>query len=211
MRVFTISRHGFSLIGFLLLGALIAWFFSLGLMVAFLCLALFTAFFFRNPKRTPPPGESKVVAPADGQIMDVSQVVEPYFVNKKMTRVRIFLSLLDVHMNRMPLQGKILDKKYFPGKYYLAWKDKASQENERHAILMDHEGSPFIVVQISGFVARRIVSEVETGMLLSRGEQFGMIKLGSCTELYLPPEVNICVGKGDKVKAGETVIADLPQ
>ncbi|ACB84150.1 phosphatidylserine decarboxylase family protein [Natranaerobius thermophilus] len=211
MRSFTISKHGFSTIGFFLIGALISWFINQWLMLTFLCFATFTAAFFRNPKRFPPQGEEVVVSPADGKVMEVDEVIEPNFTNNKMKRVRIFLSLFNVHMNRMPIDGNIAGTSYLPGKYLLAWKDKVSDENERNAILIDHYGSPFVVVQIAGFVARRIVSQVTEGQAVTKGDLFGMIKFGSCTELYLPMETVVKVKSGDKVKAGETILAEMPE
>ncbi len=211
MRTFTISRHGFSTIGFFLLGALIAWFFSnWWLMTAFLGLATFTAAFFRNPKRYPPSEQNAVVSPADGRVMQVDEVEEVNFTNNKMKRIRIFLSLFDVHMNRSPVKGNIMGSRYYPGKYLLAWKDKASEENERNAIFIDNNGKPFVVVQIAGFVARRIVSQVVAGQRVNCGEIYGMIKFGSCTELYLPLDADIKAESGQKVKGGESILAIMP-
>ena len=141
MRAFTISKHGFSTIVFFLLGALISWIFAhWWLMIAFLSLATFTAAFFRNPHRFPPAEKGLVVSPADGRVMQVDEVEEITFTNQKMKRVRIFLSLFNVHMNRVPVEGNIKSTRYFPGKYFLAWKDKASEENERNAVLIDSYG-----------------------------------------------------------------------
>ncbi|OWZ84690.1 phosphatidylserine decarboxylase family protein [Natranaerobius trueperi] len=208
MRAFTISRHGFSTIGFFLLGAIVSWlFYFIELSIVFLALATFTAIFFRNPKRYPPKSDNLVVSPADGKVMDIETITEPNFTNQEMKRVRIFLSLLDVHINRMPLTGQVVNTKYYPGKYLVAWNDKASEENERNAIMINGRGVNYVVVQIAGFVARRIVSEAKTGTVLSIGDSFGMIKFGSCTELYLPQNTDVKVKSGDKVRAGETIMA----
>ncbi len=180
-------------------------------------LLLFTLFFFRDPRRSPPPGEHVIVSPADGKVVDIEQVDEPEYLGGKADRVGIFLSIFSVHVNRAPLAGRIGVVKYKPGKFLAAFNDRASRENESNFIGIETDlDAPaggklkLAVKQISGVIARRIVCARGEGELLARGEKFGMIKFGSRTELYLPPgTAELAVRVGDKVRAGKTVIGTV--
>lgn len=177
------------------------------LMAAGAIAALFLLWFFRNPRRVPPEGEQQLVSPADGKIVEVETCREERFLQAEMTRVGIFMSPVDVHVNRMPCAGKIGAIHYVPGKYLMAFNPKASLENEHQALVIESDyGMKLLVVQIAGFLARRIETWVGVGDHLDRGERFGLIRLGSKVDLYLPPSVALRVRVGARVRAGESVI-----
>lgn len=177
-----------------------------------LVLALgFSLWFFRDPERQPPPGDALVVSPADGRILDVTPMQEDVFLHAPTTRVSIFMSPLDVHVNRAPLDGTIETVLHTDGKFRAAFSDKASVDNERTAMVLQSGGRRFLVVQIAGAVARRIVCHRQPGERLRRGERYGMIMFGSRVDVYLPPDVTPRVARGDRVVAGSTVIAELPR
>ncbi|MFZ5597240.1 MAG: phosphatidylserine decarboxylase family protein [Bacillota bacterium] len=173
-------------------------------------LFFFTAYFFRNPKRTIPSEKNIVVSPADGVVMSVGEVQENRFLDGPSLKVSIFLSIFNVHVNRAPVEGCIKYREYVPGKFLPAFKSHASGLNERNYIGIDSSGVRVLVCQITGFIARRIVCNTVPGDWVERGQLFGMIKFGSCTEIYLPTNVQVLVKKGDIVKGGETVIGRLP-
>ena len=164
-------------------------------------LALFFANFFRNPKRVIPEGDDLILSPADGKIMDISNVYEDTFLHKECKKVTIFLSVFDVHANRAPIDGKITFRQYTCGGFLPAFKDEVGFENERTSV---------VVTQIAGLLARRIVSWTDLDSVLERGQLYGMIKFGSCTEIYMDPNVEIFVEKGQHVTAGDVVIGRLP-
>lgn len=172
-------------------------------------LAAFVTFFFRNPRRAIPGDDSLVVSAADGTVMGVSEVYEDQFLEQDGIKVTIFLSVFDVHVNRSPIAGEIKFQQYTCGRFRPAYKESAGCENERHTIGLENEKMRVLVTQIAGILARRIVSWVTLGVVLERGERYGMIKFGSCTEIVVPRSVEILVKKGDKVRGGETVIGRL--
>jgi phosphatidylserine decarboxylase len=168
---------------------------------------LAVAGFFRDPERLIPQGEGLVVAPADGKVVSVADVSGRSRFPETATRVSIFLSPLDVHVNRMPVGGKIADVEYNSGKFLAAYKEDASEKNEQNALkIVDEKERLFGVVQIAGVVARRIVSWVKAGDSLGRGERFGLIMFGSRTDLYLPHGCKLEISEGQRVKGGETVV-----
>jgi len=168
---------------------------------------LFLVWFFRNPKRVPPEGGQFLVSPADGRVVEIDPCREERFLQMEMTRVGIFMSPVDVHVNRMPCAGKIGAIHYFPGRYLMAYHPKASLENEHQVMVIESDrGMKLLVVQIAGFLARRIEGWVGSGEHLECGERFGLIRLGSKVDLYLPPSVRVQVKVGDRVRAGESVI-----
>lgn len=175
----------------------------------FLLLTLFMGYFFRNPRRIPPPGERLVLSPADGRVMKVDQVYEPYFIQGEALKVSIFLSLFNVHINRAPFGGIISYCHYIPGKYLAAFKEEAPVENERNLIGMETACGKMLLVQVAGLVARRIVCWVRPDENVGAGTRVGMIKFSSCTELYLPLGVDIKVKEGEKVRGGETVLGQF--
>jgi phosphatidylserine decarboxylase len=176
--------------------------------VFFGILLLFILFFFRDPERKIPDGEGLIVSPADGRVVDVSETEDGY-MGGRAKKVSIFLSVFDVHVNRIPAGGKIMLVKYFPGKFLAAWDHKASLENEQTHIGLDCGNFRLLVKQIAGLIARRVVWRVKEGDVCKRGDRFGLIKFGSRTDLLMPLEAEIKVKKGDKVNGGTSVVAAL--
>ncbi len=169
----------------------------------------FVAFFFRNPKRKIPTEAGILVSPADGTVMDLIEIYEDRFLKSKAVKVSIFLSIFNVHLNRCPMAGIIKYRSYRPGKMIPAFKSHASDINEKNYVGLESNGLRVLVTQITGFIARRIVCWVNVGDQVSRGQIFGLIKFGSCTEIIVPPEVEVLVQKGEKVVGGETIIGRL--
>ena len=203
-----IAREGWIFIIIALaVGAVLAYFHFFILALIFAVLTLFCVFFFRNPKRMIPEGDMIVVSPADGKVMDVTTIKEELFIKGDAKRIRIFLSLFNVHINRAPVSGKVGFVKQVTGQYLPAYKDEASFKNQRNYIGLETDFGKVMVVQITGLVARRLICWVESGNVLQRGERFGLIRFGSCTEIYLPVDTEILVEPGDNVKGGESVIA----
>jgi len=167
---------------------------------------LFTAFFFRNPERDIPIDELSLVSPADGIVMDVERVFEDQFLNGESIRVRIFLSIFNVHVNRSPMAGKVIFRAYRQGKMIPAFKSHASELNEKNYVGIQNDHLQILVTQVTGFIARRIVCWVKSGDIIAKGERFGLIKFGSCTEIFVPTNVEIMVSPGDKVSGGISVI-----
>jgi phosphatidylserine decarboxylase len=163
--------------------------------------------FFRDPERSIPTGEGLVVSPADGRVVSIAAVGGGSRFPDAATRVSIFLSPLDVHINRMPVSGRVEEVRYQPGKFLPAYKEEASARNEQNSLkVMDPQERFFGVVQIAGVLARRIVCWVTAGATLARGDRFGLIMFGSRTDLYLPRGCKLEVREGQKVKGGETIV-----
>ena len=185
-----------------------AWLFWLGALFLLFCL-----YFFRDPERVPPTRAGAVVAPADGRIVSVTQMAPPAELglgSAPRWRVAIFLSVLDVHVNRMPAAGTVTRISYSHGKFVNASMDKASDHNERNALaLLLPDGRDMGIVQIAGLVARRIVCGVRQGDVVAAGSRFGIIRFGSRTDLYLPDGVQPLVAVGQLTIGGETVIAEM--
>jgi len=163
-------------------------------------LALFVLFFFRDPERIPPEGEALVLSPADGRVTEVRRGPEG-------TRVSVFLSLLDCHINRAPVAGVVREARYTPGRFHPAWQGRASSENERNHLIIGTDGGDYGVTQVAGVLARRIVCTKRAGDTVLRGERIGLIRFGSRTDLHLPPGVEPLVRVGDRVKGGLTLMA----
>jgi phosphatidylserine decarboxylase len=202
-----IAREGYPLIFTGALAAVVTFALGWGLMGGVLSLlTVAVTAFFRDPERQTPAGENLVVAPADGRVVSIADLKDDAFTNAQ-TRVSIFLSPLDVHINRIPVAGKIEEVRYRSGKFFAAYKDEASARNEQNALaVVDEQGRKFGVVQVAGVVARRIVCRVRQGDNLKRGERFGLIMFGSRTDTYLPRDCRIEVSEGQRVKGGETVL-----
>jgi len=193
---------------FVLLFALVGWKI---LFILSILLALFIAFFFRNPKRKIPEARNVIVSPADGKVIEVGKCQETRYLQEETLKVSIFMSLFDVHMNRSPVSGRVFKTAYNPGKFRVAHVEKSSLLNEQNAILMMVEEQwRVLVVQIAGFLARRIISYAASGETLQRGQIFGLICFGSRVDLHLPPGVKPIVKVGQKVKGGESIIGYLP-
>ncbi len=171
----------------------------------------FCLYFFRDPDRVPPLGEGLLVSPADGRVVEVVAEREEQFLQAPATRVSIFMSPLDVHVNRSPVTGGVALVRHTAGKFRAAFKDKASLDNERNAVVLERAGQRYVVVQIAGALARRIICWRGPGDRLARGERFGMIMFGSRVDLFLPPGVRPRVATGDRVVAGLTVVAEAPE
>lgn len=175
-------------------------------------IGLLIAWFFRNPQRVVPPEIGVVVSPADGKVVDIEELDDDEFVGGPAVKIGIFLSIFNVHINRAPVDGRVIGLKYRPGKYLNALRPESARENEQLAVLLESSDPPYrgmVIRQITGAIARRIVCWLKPGDTLEKGEQFGMIKLGSRTELVLPKEegLEIRTQLGEKVKAGSSILA----
>lgn len=203
-----IARQGFLYIGVLCAAGLV-----LGLVPATrslslvpFALALFVVFFFRDPERVPPRDPRLWVSPADGKVVYVGP--ERGAVESARTQVSIFLSLFDVHINRSPISGVITDVKYTPGRFVPAYREEASSQNEQNELTMTEDSLQVTIRQIAGVVARRIVFSKKKDDRLERGERFGLIQFGSRVDVFLPPEVKVLVSVGDRVRGGESPLAE---
>lgn len=203
-----IVREGIPfLIPSLILTLLLLWLGWAVLFVPAILLTLFTAYFFRNPKRKISSLPNIVVSPADGRVIEVRECEENRFLKKNALKISIFMSPFDVHVNRAPVSGKILQASYHPGKFLVASRDKASLLNEQNALVIETEDqSKILLLQIAGFIARRIVCHAKQGDLLNRGEIFGMIRFGSRVDLFLPLNVRPLVRVGQHIKGGESIV-----
>lgn len=174
-------------------------------------LAVFFIYFFRNPSRSMPYDPNILYSPADGTVMAVEDIFDDEYLNEPATKVTVFLSVFNVHVNRSPIDGEIKYQRYTCGQFVPAYKKSASFENERHAIGLDNGRMRILVTQVAGLLARRIVSWVALGHQMKQGECYGMIKFGSSTELVVPKNVEITVKKGDTVVGGVTVMGRIKQ
>ncbi len=206
MKQYPISRDGWLYLGILAVLSVLAYWVWSWLATIPIILFLFTLFFFRNPEREVPTDELTLVSPADGVIMDVERVFEDQFLNGESIRVRIFLSIFNVHVNRCPMAGTVVFRSYRPGQMIPAFKSHASELNEKNYVGIQNKHLQILVTQVTGFIARRIVCWVQKGDLMGKGERFGLIKFGSCTEIFVPTNVAIMVSAGEKVRGGISVI-----
>jgi phosphatidylserine decarboxylase len=179
------------------------------LSLVFAFLLLFTFYFFRDPKRIPPSDPALAVAPADGVVVDVLEVDEDEYLHQRVKRVGIFLSVLDVHINRSPIAGEVQHSVGRTGRFLDARNPASSQLNARRTWVIKGPSTTVIVRQITGAIARRICPWKEVGDVLERGEKFGLIRFGSRTEVDFPMEAEILVKIGDRVRGGETPVAHL--
>ncbi|HQF42205.1 MAG TPA: phosphatidylserine decarboxylase family protein [Ignavibacteriaceae bacterium] len=175
------------------------------ILLAFL-LAAFTINFFRDPERKVPEKSNIVVSPADGRVLFVKDVIDEKFINGRAKMVSIFMSPLNVHVNRIPISGKVEYLNYVKGNYIAAFEDKASEQNERNEIGINSSAGKVLFIQIAGFIARRIISEVKVGDSVTIGNRFGMIKFGSRVDIIVPEQWFVKVKKDDNVTAGETIL-----
>lgn len=167
----------------------------------------FFAYFFRDPQRPGPSDPAAIVSPADGKVVIVDEVQEDRFLHGPAKRLAIFMNVFDVHVNRAPVAGTVADIRHQPGKFKAAFLKEADRLNEQQATLLDRDkGGQVLVVQIAGLLARRIIGFVKPGQKLARGERLGMICFGSRVDLYLPPESEILVKVGDRLKAGSSTV-----
>jgi len=187
--------------------ALLGWSF---LTLLLLGLTLFTVYFFRNPERCVPQEAGAVVAPADGKVIFVGEVMEDRCFQARVVKVSIFMSVFNVHVNRVPCSGKVVDMFYNKGEFFNASLDKASLQNEQAGMLIETDsGQRLLAVQIAGLIARRIVTYPVIGDLLVRGQRYGLIRFGSRVDVYFPPGTDVLAAVGDRTVAGETILGYL--
>jgi phosphatidylserine decarboxylase len=192
---------------FLALLALVFGFFSAWALWFFLLLLLCTVAFFRDPERAVPSDRNAIVAAADGTVMDIVELNEDEVLKTKTRRVGIFLSIFDVHTNRVPIDGLLVYRRHRPGLFLDARRPDCSEKNESMTWAFENPSITIVVRQITGAIARRIVAWAKVGDELKKGERFGMIRFGSRTELYLPLNAEVLVKVGDHVLGGSTIIA----
>jgi phosphatidylserine decarboxylase len=189
----------------LVLGAAVSW----GLALPFLVLAAFFVYFFRDPDRHSNAPPNAVLAPADGRVLVAGPAVPGAAPPGDWQQISIFLSPIDVHVNRVPASGRVTRVSYVPGKFLPAYRPDAASSNERSEIWIDHAGQSIVARQIVGILARRVVCRVKTGAEVKAGDRYGIMKFGSRMDIFLPLSARICVNAGDLVRGGETVIAVL--
>ncbi|MBN1382730.1 MAG: phosphatidylserine decarboxylase family protein [Deltaproteobacteria bacterium] len=207
-----IAREGWPFI--ILFGGLtvISALFGIGWLTGLLFItAIFCTWFFRNPERSIPIDMNAVLSPADGKVIKIEEdFVSDEMAEGSFKKVSIFMNIFNVHVNRIPCSGKIAAIGYKKGKFLSANLDKASELNEKNSVLIKmDDGRELLVVQIAGLIARRIVCWLTEGMLVKKGERFGLIRFGSRLEVFFPRDSRISVAVGDKVKAGESIIGYL--
>ena len=201
-----IAREGWPyLIGSVLVAVAASWVLD-GWSLPFWLWALFVLQFFRDPMRVPPSDADAVICPADGRIVAVEKVRDPY-LDREALKISVFMNVFNVHSNRSPVDGKIMGRWYNKGSFVNADLDKASTENERNALWIATERGDVTCVQIAGLIARRILCYVKEGDVLVRGQRYGFIRFGSRVDVYLPPDARPQVTLGDKVKAAQTILA----
>ncbi|NLV17475.1 MAG: phosphatidylserine decarboxylase family protein [Syntrophomonadaceae bacterium] len=206
MKQYPVAKEGWSIIIVLLLISLLTGhFFGWWAILPFTA-AIFTVFFFRNPQRSIPDMDGIFVSPADGVIINIEQQHEDRYLGEEAVKISIFLSLFNVHVNRSPVEGKVAYLEQFSGKNLPANRLEAGHLNVKNCMGLESEWGKVMVVQITGLIARRLVCWARVGDQLERGERFGLIKFGSCTEIYLPKNIVLNVKPGDRVKGGATTL-----
>jgi phosphatidylserine decarboxylase len=166
--------------------------------------------FFRDPDRVTPVDKGAVVSPADGKVIAAGLVDNSPFSNGEFMKISIFMSVFNVHVNRVPYNGRVKEIDYYPGKFFSANLDKASEQNEHNAVSIEMEtGQPLCVVQIAGLIARRIICYIKPGDQVIRGQRFGLICFGSRLDVYLPADIKLRLAVGDKVKAGTSILGQF--
>lgn len=213
----SIHREGFKIIlitTLLLFGINLGVYFTLGEGIIFsILLGLSIVFyflvvqFFRNPSRYTPIDEQNIIAPADGKVVVIEEVEEPEYFKDKRIQISIFMSPLNVHVNRYPIAGVVKYQKYYEGKYLVAWHPKSSTENERTTVVVEGKNGSVLFRQIAGAVARRIVCYAKEGAKATQGAEYGFIKFGSRIDIFLPLNTQINVKLDQKTVGGETIIA----
>ena len=177
--------------------------------IPFIVLAGFFLFFFRDPDRQTTAQSDMVVSPADGRVLVAGTAIPEAAPPGEWLQISIFLSPMDVHVNRIPASGRVIKVTFTPGKFVAAYRHDAAATNERSEIWIDHGGQMVVARQIVGLLARRVVCRLQAGATVSAGERYGVMKFGSRMDVFLPPTAEILVKVGDKVRGGETVIAVL--
>jgi len=181
------------------------------LIVVSLAVFGFVTNFFRDPERITPKGENLIIAPADGKVVVVKKILDNEFFHSDVWQVSIFMSPLNVHVNRNPISGVVKHTRYVQGEYFAAFEDKASEKNEQMIVGLESANRKVMLKQIAGFVARRIVCQLKSGDTVIAGERFGMIKFGSRVDVLLPLSVDLKIKIGDVTIAGETILGEFPR
>lgn len=208
MTRFPVAREGLGLIvPALVLSLFLAWFGLFVLAVVCFAFFLFFVYFFRNPRRSGVCGPGELISPADGKVTSIETLEEGEFLKGKAKRISIFMSVSDVHVNRAPCEGRVLQVEHREGRFRMAFKQEVDRENERNYVLYGRGEEKFLLVQIAGFLARRIICYVRKDDQLQKGEPFGMIAFGSRVDLYVPEQYEPMVRVDQKVKSGLTVLA----
>lgn len=213
----SITKFGYDVVGVVcvlaLVGSLLAWSLvdpkvaKFGLIGFFIVLLAFTLYFFRDPERSTPSGDALVIAPADGKIIQIQELREEEYLKGEGIQISIFMSPLNVHVNRFPISGSVGYFRHFPGEFLVAFDDKASTRNERTHIGVENGRTKVLFKQIAGFVARRIVAPLKEGDRAVAGQRFGMIRFGSRVDVIIPKGAKVMVKLGDATTAGETILA----
>jgi len=208
---FPIERAGIPFIGIAAFATAVFALLGIAVLALLGLLATFSiCYFFRDPDRVTPVVDGGVVSPADGKVIKVERLESTHFTKGPCQRVSIFMSVFNVHVNRIPFDGRIAKIEYYPGKFFSANLDKASRLNEHNAVHLEAEnGQPICFVQIAGLVARRIICRIQEGDEVVRGRRFGLICFGSRLDVYLPVDAQITVSVGDVVSAGTSLIGKL--
>ena len=179
----------------------LGWKWAAGILIFF---GLFVFYFFRDPERTIPSDPGAIVSPADGRVVEI---VDELFDGNPGHRISIFLSIWDVHVQRAPSAGRVADVVYRPGRFYAALFSAASRENEQNVIYLNTPSGPLVFKQIAGAIARRVICWKREGEVVALGERVGLIRFGSRVDIWLPPQAQVVVGRGQKVKGGESILA----
>ncbi|KJV65912.1 MULTISPECIES: phosphatidylserine decarboxylase [Ehrlichia] len=211
--IHNIHREGYVFIMISFFMSCIGFAISCSLGIICLVMSLLCIYFFRDPIRVVPEGDNLVLSPADGVILDIKEVSSPIDNSTQVVCISIFLNILNVHVNRIPVSGVIKNTEYIPGKFLLASLDKSSELNERQRLVIESklDSHSIIIDQVAGLVARRIVCNAYEGQNVNSGERFGIIRFGSRVNLYLPSSVHISAFVGQTVIAGETILAYLQE
>jgi phosphatidylserine decarboxylase len=197
------------IIFFAALSGIVFWMGGAGIALIPLLLTMFMFYFFRDPERTVPVGRNIFVAPADGKIIVIKDLLETEHLHKDVKQVSIFMSPFNVHVNRVPCDGKVKSVQHVKGKFLAAYKDEASIQNEHIDMVFETRYGDLLLRQVAGFVARRAVCRKSEGDVLQSGERYGLIKFSSRVDIYLPKDAVLKIGLGDMVKAGETVLGEI--
>ncbi len=183
---------------------------AFALAALFSLLAFFVLWFFRDPTRRAPDAANVVVAPGEGRVIDIKDVHEPSFLRATARRITIFLSVFDVHLQRAPVSGTVEHRSYKPGKFAVAWLEKASEDNEQASLGITTPNGRVLVRQIAGLIARRIVTDHAEGDRVERGQRIGIIRFGSRVDLFVPLDWEITCKVGDRARVGATPLARMP-
>jgi phosphatidylserine decarboxylase len=211
MRI-PIARQGYSFIAMAFFGtALFLWWGVMAGWLAFILISLFVIAFFRDPDRISPADEKALLSPADGRVLLIEEKEMTPFSGARAIKISVFMSVFNCHVNRVPSGGNIEKVFYRAGKFFSANQDRASSQNEQNALLLRTPGGLEIsIVQVAGLIARRIVCWVQPGAIVKPGERFGLIRFGSRVDIFVPVSTRIRINRGEKVKAGLTVLGELP-